>query len=101
MPDLIDLEEKRLEQILGEMYTAQKCSFFLEDVMGKVMDTLEIPDEEAIEIARFLMAGGFIATKSFLPATFLRPGHIRMFPVVLTAKAIAFLNRKEKQQTSC
>lgn len=96
MNEIINLEEKRLEKILREMYSAQKCSFFLEDVMGRVMDTLEISEAEAIDIARFLMAEGFIATKSFLPATFLRPGHIRMFPVVLTAKAIAFLNQREQ-----
>jgi len=91
MTSIINLEQERLEEILHEMHHAQKCSFFLEDVMGKVMDKLELTEEEAIEIARFLMLNNFISTSAFLPATFLRPGHIRMFPVVLTSKAIALV----------
>ncbi|HBX23581.1 MAG TPA: hypothetical protein DEF34_08130 [Desulfotomaculum sp.] len=92
MTSISSLEQKRLEEILREMHQAQKCSFFLEDVMGKVMDKLELTEEEAIELVRFLMNNHFISTGSFLPATFLRPGHIRMFPVVLTSKAIALVN---------
>jgi len=91
MTTMINLEEKRLEKILHEMHQAQKCSFFLEDVMGKVIDKLELPEKEAIEIARFLINNDLISTGSFLPATFLRPGHIRMFPVVLTSKALALI----------
>jgi len=91
MTSVIDLEQKRLEKILLEMHQAQKCSFFLEDVMGKVMDKLELSEEEAIEIVKFMMDHNLISTKSFLPAIFLRPGHIRMFPVVLTSKAIALI----------
>jgi len=88
MTDAINLEEKQLTQILLEMHRAQKCSFFLEDVMGSVMDKLGYSEEEAIEIIKFLMAHHFISTKSFLPRLYLKPEYVRMFPVVLTAKAI-------------
>jgi len=98
MTSIISLEQKRLEEILREMHHAQKCSFFLEDVMGKVIDKLELSEEEAIEIARFLINNQFISTGSFLPATFLRPGHIRMFPIVLTSKALLWLTTGNKKR---
>ncbi len=96
MTSVINLEQKRLEKILSEMHQAQKCSFFLEDVMGKVMDKLELSDSEAIEIARFMMDQNLVSTSSFLPAVFLRPAHIRMFPVVLTSKAIALIKNEHE-----
>lgn len=95
MSNIVNLENKRLEKVLRELYTAQKCTFFLEDAMGKVMDLLEISKEEAIEIAQLLMEKGFVSTKAFLPSTFLRPKYIRMFPVVLTSKALKFLNETD------
>ncbi|MBF7083137.1 hypothetical protein IT084_09145 [Desulfallas sp. Bu1-1] len=96
MSNIVNLENARLEKILRELYTAQKCTFFLENAMGRVIDKLGLSEEEAIEIARALMEKNYIATKSFLPATFLRPNFIRNFPVVLSAKAIAFLKSKDE-----
>jgi len=92
----LHLEENRIREILNELYTAQKCSFFLEELMGKVMDNLNINGEEAVQIVEFLIAEGLINTKSFMPKYFLRPDRIRMFPVVLTAKAITLLNARQQ-----
>ncbi len=91
----LHVEENRIKEILNELYTAQKCSFFLEEVMGTVMDNLNIDGEEAVQIVKLLINEGFINTKSFMPKYFLRPDRIRMFPIVLTARAITFLNTNQ------
>jgi hypothetical protein len=97
MSNLVNLENIRLEKILRELYTAQKCTFFLEDAMGRIMDRFGFTEQEAIDIAKLLMEKGLVSTKAFLPATFLRPKYIRMFPVVLTAKALALLKNSEEK----
>lgn len=97
MSNIVNLENARLEKILRELYEAQKCTFFLEDAMGRVIDKLGLSEEEAIQIARVLADNNYITTKSFLPATFLRPNFIRNFPVVLSAKAIALLKSKDEK----
>lgn len=80
-----------MEKILRELYTAQKCTFFLEDAMGKIMDQFSLSEQQAIDLAKQLMESGLISSKTFLPATFLRPKYIRSLPIILTAKAISLL----------
>ncbi|WP_166511946.1 hypothetical protein [Desulfallas thermosapovorans] len=91
MANIVNLENLRLEKILRELYNAQKCTFFLEDAMGKVMDKFSLSEQQAIELAKLLMKNELISSKTFLPATFLRPEYIRSFPIILTTKAIALL----------
>ncbi|WP_347491140.1 hypothetical protein [Desulfoscipio sp. XC116] len=91
MTDIINMENLRLEKILRELYNAQKCTFFLENAMDKIMNQFSLSEQQAIELAKILMDKNLISTNAFLPATFLRPQHIRSFPIVLTAKAIAIL----------
>ncbi len=77
-----------LEKLLRELYTAQQCSFFMEDAMNKIMNRFSLSEEQAIELTKLLMEKELISTKSFLPAAFLRPRNIRSFPIVLSTKAI-------------
>ena len=98
MSGMLEPLEPQLEKILNELYHAQKCTFFLEDAMGKVIDNLGLSEQQAIEIVKILIAKKLITTSSFLPATFLRPGYIRMFPVVLSNKAITILKHKNEHK---
>ncbi|AGL01584.1 hypothetical protein [Desulfoscipio gibsoniae] len=98
MTSMLSLENLRLEKILRELYTAQKCTFFMEDAMGKIMDQFSLSEQQAIELAKMLMDKQLISTNAFLPATFLRPRYIRCFPIVLTAKAISMVNKKTVSQ---
>jgi len=80
-----------LEKILRELYTAQQCSFFMEDAMDKIMNRYSLSEEHAIELVKLLIEKKLISSKSFLQATFLRPMNIHWFPIVLSAKAIKLL----------
>ncbi|SFF99738.1 hypothetical protein SAMN05660649_00405 [Desulfotomaculum arcticum] len=89
------MEPEELEKVLRELYHAQKCTFFLEDAMGKVIDNLGLSEQQAIDITKLLIEKKLITTNSFLPATFLRPKYIRMFPVVLSTKAITMMKESD------
>jgi len=95
LPNTVQFEDIFLEEIICELYHAQKCTFFLEDAMGKIMDTMGLSEQQAIDVVKNLMEKELITTRSFLPATFLRPSYIRMFPIVLTSKAIARIKENE------
>ncbi|WP_027364151.1 hypothetical protein [Desulfotruncus alcoholivorax] len=102
MSSIMEPEELYLEKILRELYHAQKCTFFLEDAMGKVIDNLGLSEQQAIDITKLLIEKRLITTNSFLPNTFLRPKYIRMFPVVLSTKAINMIKDNDnKNQGEC
>ncbi len=91
MADILDLVQLNITKLLRELYTAQQCSFFMEDAMKKIMDRYYLSEHQAIELARLLMKEELITTKGFLPDVFLRPQYIHNFPIVLSAKAIKLL----------
>jgi carbamate kinase len=91
MTGIANLDKLCLEKLLRELYTAQQCSFFMEDAMDKIINRFSLSEEQAIELTKLLMEKKLISTKSFLPATFLRPRNIHRFPIVLSAKAINLL----------
>jgi len=80
-----------LQKLLRELYTAQQCSFFIEDGMDKIMHKFSLSEEQAIDLVKLLMKDKLITTKAFLPAVFLCSRNIRHFPIVLSTKAIKLL----------
>lgn len=97
MSGITEPEELQLEKVLRGLYQAQKCTFFLEDAMGKVIDNLGLSEQQAIDLTKLMIEKKLITTNSFLPATFLRPKYIRMFPVVLSTKAISMIKDTDKK----
>ena len=97
MSSIMESEELQLEKFLRKLYHAQKCTFFLEDAMGSVIDSLGLTEQQAIDITKLMIEKKLITTNSFLPATFLRPKYIRMFPVVLSTKAITMIKDNDKK----
>ncbi|KAF1085380.1 hypothetical protein SPSYN_01516 [Sporotomaculum syntrophicum] len=98
MAGILDLAQLNLTRLLYELYSAQQCSFFMEDAMKKTMDRYCLSEQQAIELARLLMKEELISTKGFLPSVFLRPQYIHNFPIVLSAKAIKLLRKKQRGQ---
>lgn len=98
MSDPINIDHLSLDEILSELYMAQKCTFFLEDMVGRVIDQMGLTDDEAIAVMKVLVEKGYVSTKSFLPATFLNHKYIRYFPVVLSSKAIALLKKNNQNK---
>ncbi len=87
----VNMDKLCLQKILRELYTAQKCSFFMENTMDKIMSQFSLSEQQAIQLAKLLMEKELISTKAFLPAVFLRTQNIHNFPIVLSTKAINLL----------
>jgi len=80
-----------LRKLLGELYTAQQCSFFMENGMNRIMHKFALSEEQAIDLVKLLIKDKLISTKFFLPAAFLCPQNIHHFPILLSTKAIKLL----------
>lgn len=98
MGEIIDLEEEKCLSVLSEMYNAQMESFFPDDALPKVMDKLELSEEEAIKYVKYFLEKDYLKVSAYKPAYFLRPGYIQNFPVTLTSKALSWLKSKGRKE---
>jgi len=91
MGEVINIEDAQCLNVLKEMYNAQMASFFPDDAMPRVMDKLELSEEEAMNYVKYFLEKGFLKKPAHKLSFFLRPGYIQSFPVTLTSRGLALL----------
>jgi len=78
-------------EFLAVLYRHQQRCFFPHEVMNGVMEELSLPAGEAVTLLEQCLAEGWLAVSGFRPARFLVPERVSLFPVVLSASALALL----------
>ena len=79
------------EEFLAALYRQQQGCFFPDAIMGRVMEDLSLPAGEAVTLLEKCLASGWLAVSGFRPARYLVPERVGIFPVVLSASALALL----------
>lgn len=88
---IVSLEEKRLKEILSQMYKLQMENFFSDGIMPALMQKMGLSEEQAIETLQQLIERGYLCTGNFKARYFLRPGYVHCFPVVISAQGLGWL----------
>ncbi|MFZ5590354.1 MAG: hypothetical protein ACOY81_00880 [Bacillota bacterium] len=95
---VVSLEEKRLKEILAQMYRLQMENFFSDGIMPALMDKAGLSEEQAIQVLQQLIERGYLCTGNFKARYFLRPGYVHCFPVVISAQGLSWLKCSESVQ---
>ena len=94
MTDLpTDLGSHSAEEVLNKMYYLQKHCFFMDNIIESLMTEFEFTEEVMIGLLKCFVREGWLVTSNFMPAYFLRPDKIKLFPVNLSAKGLARLGK--------
>lgn len=80
-------------EVLEKMYHLQKHCFFMDNVVEPLMAEFEFTEEAMVELLDCFVREGWLVTANFMPAYFLRPEKVKLFPVNLSAKGLARLGR--------
>ena len=89
MSIILDIGHKQCLNVLNEMYNAQIASFYPDDAMPKVMDKLNLSEEDTIQYVEFFLDQGLIKKPAHKASFFYRPGCIQSFPVTFTARGLS------------
>ena len=79
------------EEFLAALYRHQQGCFFPDAIMGRAMEELSLPAGEAVALLEKCLASGWLSVSGFRPARYLAAERVSMFPVVLSASALALL----------
>ncbi len=85
---IVDLDEERLRKCLVQVYQFQAGNCLPDEIMPRVMKKMGLDDEAAIDLIKSFIRLGWISTGNIKEKFFLRPGHIRSFPVVISARGL-------------
>lgn len=80
-------------EVLEKMYYLQKHCLFMDNIIEPLMEEFEFTEEAMVELLKCFVREGWLATANFMPAYFLRPDKVKLFPVNLSAKGLAKLDR--------
>lgn len=88
-----DLGGHSVEEVLDKMYYLQKHCFFMDNVIEPLMTDFAFTEEAMVGLLKCFVQEGWLVTANFMPAYFLRPDKVKLFPVNLSAKGMAKLGK--------
>ena len=80
------------EKLLAYLYIAQQHSFFGDLAMGKLLQKLDISNEELIDFLKECIEKDWLSVKNFNAKYFLRPECVIDFPIIISSGGIKYLN---------
>ncbi|ACV64235.1 hypothetical protein Dtox_3518 [Desulfofarcimen acetoxidans DSM 771] len=80
------------ERLLAYLYIAQQHSFFGDLAMGKLLQKLDISNNELIAFLKECIDMDWLSVKNFNARYFLRPECVADFPVIISSTGIKHIN---------
>lgn len=85
---VVDLDKERLKKCLDQIYQIQIQNCPPDEIMPRAMEKMGLDEEGAIEMVKSFIRLGWISTGNIKEKFFLRPGYVKCFPVVISARGL-------------
>lgn len=90
---LPDLGNHSAEELLDKMYFLQKHCFFKDSIIEPLMEEYQLSEESMVNLLKYCIQQKWLTTSNFMPAYYLRPDKVKLFPINLSSRGLAYINK--------